>query len=122
MDECSLQGKNCVPCAGGAKPLKGPQLKPYAEQMRGGLFEQLPMTQSLFKAVEQIYRYPLREQAKEKLNRQLRSGVQDDQLAELVANLYDEDKLCLVQEDEADQEPRVICSLGLTPAQEEGSP
>jgi hypothetical protein len=98
------------------------RLKPYAEGLRGGLFEQLPATQSLFKALEQIYRFPMREQAKERLNRQLRSGVNDEQLAELVVNLYDEDKLCLVQEDQQVQEPRIICSLGLRPVQEEDSP
>ena len=48
-----------------------------------------------------------------KLNRQLRSGVQDEQLAELVVNLYEDDKLCLVQEAQETQEPRIICSLGL---------
>jgi superfamily II DNA or RNA helicase len=94
------------------------RLKPYAERLRGSLFEPLPATQSLFKALEQIYRFLLREQARERLNRQLRSGVQDEQLAELVVNLYDEDKLCLVQEDLEVQEPRIICSLGLRPAQE----
>lgn len=75
-------------------------------------------SQALFKAVEQIYRFPLREIAKEKLNRQLRSGVQDEQLAELVVNLYEEDKLCLVQEAKETHEPRIICSLGLVSAKE----
>jgi hypothetical protein len=63
--------------------------------------------------VEQIYQYPLRESAKEKLNRQLRSGIQDEQLAQLVVALYEEDSLCLIQEEQAVQEPRIICSLGL---------
>ena len=69
--------------------------------------------------MEQIYRFPLRESATERLNRQLRSGVQDEQLAELVVNLYEDDKLCLVQEEQEAQEPRIICSLGLARLQEE---
>jgi hypothetical protein len=89
------------------------RLSEYARRLRGTLFESLPASQALVKAVEQIYRFPLRESAKDKLNRQLRSGVQDEQLAELVVNLYEDDKLCLVQEAQETQEPRIICSLGL---------
>jgi len=91
------------------------RLSEHARQLRGSLFESLPASQSLFKAVEQIYRFPLQESAKDRLNRQLRSGVQDEQLAELVVNLYEDDKLCLVQEAQEAQEPRIICSLGLAP-------
>ena len=89
------------------------RLSHYAQQLRGTLFETLPDSQDLFKAIEQLYRFPLREGAREKLNRQLRSDVRDEQLAELVVNLYEEDKLCLVQEVQETQEPRIICSLGL---------
>lgn len=85
----------------------------YNQKLKGTLLEKLPSTQSLVRALEQIYRFPLRESAKEKLNRQLRSNVQDAQLADLVVTLYDEDKLCLVQDEEDTQEPRIICSLGL---------
>ncbi len=94
------------------------RLSEYARQLYGSLFESLPASQALFKAVEQIYRFPLRESAKEKLNRQLRSGVRDEQLTELVVNLYEDDKLCLVQEAQETQEPRIICSLGLARVQE----
>ncbi|MFQ6044400.1 MAG: C-terminal helicase domain-containing protein, partial [Candidatus Poribacteria bacterium] len=89
------------------------RLSHYAQQLRGTLFETLPNSQALFKAIEQLYRFPLREGAVEKINRQLRSDVRDEQLAELVVNLYEEDKLCLVQEAQETQEPRIICSLGL---------
>ena len=94
------------------------RLSHYAGQLRDTLFETLPDSQVLFKAVEQIYRFPLRESAKEKLNRQLRSDARDEQLAELVVNLYEEDKLYLVQEEQETREPRIICSLGLVPAEE----
>jgi len=97
------------------------RLSEYARQLRRTLFESLPASQTLFKAVEQIYRFPLREGAKDKLNRQLRSGVRDEQLAELVVNLYDEGKLCLVQEAQETQEPLIICSLGLAHDHEENS-
>ena len=97
------------------------RLERHANGLRGTLFEHLPATLQLAKALEQIYRYPLRESAKEKLNRQLRAGVRDEQLAELVVTLYEEDNLCLVQDDQTDAEPRIICSLGLV-GEQEGEP
>ena len=36
------------------------------------------------------------------------------QLAQLAMALREEGRLCLVQEEAADQEPRIICSLGLS--------
>ena len=47
------------------------------------------------------------------LNRQLRSGVSDETLAELVGTLRDEDRLCIVHEEDERQEPSIICSMGL---------
>ena len=70
-------------------------------------------TQELRRAIEDIYRYPLRQGATDTLNRQLRSGISDQALAELVIALRDEDRLCIVQEEEQTQEPQIICSLGL---------
>ena len=60
-----------------------------------------------------MYRYPLRPSAVDTLNRQLRSGVSDEALAQLVLALRDEDRLCLIHEEEEAQEPRIICSMGL---------
>ena len=47
------------------------------------------------------------------LNRQLRSGIPDPAFAELVITLRDEDRLCLVHDDDERQEPHIICSMGL---------
>ena len=90
------------------------RLKRYAEQVKGTLFD-LPQ---LAKAIEEIHRFPLRQSAVDTLNRQLRAGITDDKLAELVMALRDDDRLCVVQEDEQSDEPQIICSLGLAePAQ-----
>ena len=89
------------------------RLKGYLERIRGTLFEELPENQTARAALEQMYRYPLRESATEKLNRQLRSGISDEDLAALVANLYEEDRLCIVYEDQEPGEARIICSMGL---------
>ena len=85
------------------------RLKTYIEGIKGELFD----TSALRKAVEQIYRYPLRQAATDTLNRQLRSGVSNESLAELVVTLYEEHRLCIVHEEDEAREPHIICSLGL---------
>ena len=85
------------------------QLQRFAEDTRGTLFE----PQKLHKAIEDIHRYPLRPTAIDTLNRQLRAGISDEDLAELVMALRDEDRLCIIHEEQQTAEPRIICSLGL---------
>ena len=85
------------------------RIKAHAEDIKGTLFE----SPVLYKAIEQIYRHPLRQTAIDTLNRQLRSGVSNQVLADLVTALYEEDRLCIVHEEQEKQEPRIICSLGL---------
>jgi superfamily II DNA or RNA helicase len=81
------------------------RLKSHAEQVEG--------TEPLRRAINDIYRYPLRQAALDTLNRQLRSGVSDEALAELVITLREEDRLCIVHEEDERQEPSIVCSLGL---------
>lgn len=85
------------------------RLKRFVEDNRGTFF----VTQEILRAIDDVYRYPLREVAKDILNRQLRSGIQDQQLAELVVSLRAEDRLCIVEEEPEEQELKIICSLGL---------
>lgn len=77
--------------------------------MKGTLFD-LP---ALGKAIEEIYRFPLRQSATDTLNRQMKAGVTDEKLAELVLALREEDRLCLIHDEEHSGEPQIICSLGL---------
>jgi hypothetical protein len=86
------------------------KLKRYAEDIKGTVFE----SQELIKAIDEIFRYPLMQSATDSLNRQLRIGVTDEQLAQLVVALREEDKLCNVHEQEQNGEPQIICSMGLT--------
>ena len=88
------------------------RLKRFAEQMKGFLFA----SQELLKAIDEIYRYPLRDTATHSLNRLLRSGISDEDLAERVVTLREEDRLCLIHEEEHTHEPRIICSMGLSNA------
>jgi hypothetical protein len=85
------------------------RLKQHAADNKGTLFES-PL---LNRAIEQIYRHPLRQSAVDTLNRQLRAGITNEALADLVISLYEEDRLCIVQEKEQSHEPLIICSMGL---------
>jgi hypothetical protein len=76
--------------------------------------ETLFVNEPLKRAVDDIYKYPLKEYAKEVLNRQLKAGISDENLANLVVSLREEDKLCIINEDEVvRKEPQIICSMGL---------
>ena len=85
------------------------RLKSYAQSMRGTIFA----SDELSKAIDEIYRYPLRQSAIDTLNRQLKSGIGDRALAELVVGLRMDDRFCIVNEDGDKREPMIICSLGL---------
>jgi hypothetical protein len=83
------------------------RLKDYAESMRGTLFDIKP----LHRAIESIFSRPLQEAARDTLGRELRAGIGDEKLADLVLALHEEDRLCVHEEDADIREPRIICSL-----------
>ncbi len=85
------------------------RLKNYFNENKGTLFA----TEDLKKAIDQIYKYPLRQSTMDKLNRCLKSGVNDQQLAEVVTTLFLDDSLCIIHKDDQNQEPQIICSLGM---------
>ena len=85
------------------------RLKRHADKVKGSLFD-LP---ELGKAIEEIYRFPLRQSATDTLNRQMKTGISDEKLAELVLALREEDRLCRIQDEEQSGDPQIICSLRL---------
>jgi len=111
--EClALALPNATPSSTGGVFLHPWSHSRHAEHVKGTLFDSPPLA----KAIEEIYRYPLRQSAIDTLNRQLRAGIDDQALADLVLALRDDDRLCMVQEEEQTHEPQIVCSLGLTVA------
>ncbi len=89
------------------------RLKNIAEQQRNTLFQ----NPELEKAVEDIYRFPLRDLAKDALNRQFKAGISDEDLVKLVLDLRAESRLSQVTEEQQRHFARIICSMGLAKPQ-----
>jgi len=85
------------------------RLKQYAEDVKGTIFDK----QELHRAIEEIYRHPLRDAAKDALNRLLRTHASNEDLAAKVMALRDADALTVKSEEAESREPRIICSMGL---------
>lgn len=66
------------------------------------------------KAVADIYEFPLFQSTIDALNRQLKSGINDQKLAEMVTAFRADGRLCM-KDEKADRakEMRIICSMGL---------
>jgi superfamily II DNA or RNA helicase len=87
------------------------RLQRYFEESKNTLFENM----ELKKAIDDIYKYPMQENSKTLINRRLRLGITEGELAEIVINLRSEGRLCLIDEGESTKIkiPQVICSMGL---------
>jgi superfamily II DNA or RNA helicase len=96
--------------ASGARYKTYTRLKASIDATQHTLF---PPSPELHRALEDIYKYALQETARDTLNRQLRNGINDEQLASLVIELRADNRLCQVQEQQEPEEPRIICSPGL---------
>ena len=89
------------------------RIKSFVDRNEGGLFDSLFDVPVLRKALTMIHQYPLTAGAADQINRQIRSGVCDEDFARLVIQLYDLGKLCIVQEKRDEACAAIICSLGL---------
>ena len=69
--------------------------------------------ENMSKASEEIHQYPLRETAVTRLNRQFKSGISDEQLAEMVRSMRDDDLLCVIHPEDEQRDAHIICSMGL---------
>lgn len=66
-------------------------------------------------AIDDIYNYPLTENAKFNLGRMMRQrNASPDDLVEYVLDMRKNNQLCIIDEDtSSDKEPKIICSMGL---------
>ncbi len=94
----------------GAKFKLYTRLSRYHDETKETLFEK----PELPKLIEEVYQHPLRQSATDILNRQMRSGVDDERLAEIALALREEGRLCIIHEEGEVGEPRIICSMGLS--------
>lgn len=93
----------------GAKYKTYIRLKNYLDTLKDTLFDSIELS----KALDEIYRFPLYESAKDTLNRQLKAGIGDQNLAELILALRQDGRLCIISDTEEYKEPKIICSMGI---------
>ncbi len=87
------------------------RLNEFLRHRQGDLF----LTDHVRSAIQAIYDHPLTTEAADKLNRQLRLGISDDDLADLATGLHRDDRLVLVNlHDPGLREPHILCSMGLS--------
>lgn len=65
------------------------------------------------RVMEEVYRYPLYQSATDSLNRQLKAGIGDHQFLDLVFSLREDGRLCVIEDQDQQKEPKLICSMGL---------
>jgi hypothetical protein len=86
------------------------RLERYCKENEGTLL----LTDSLKRAVDDIYKNPLTESAKDTLNRQMKMSANDNQFADIVVSLREEGKLVISDEEtEQTKIPHIICSMGM---------
>lgn len=91
------------------------RLKRYRDRLGNtrDLFVTDEYVRRMERVLEEVYRFPLFQTATDTLNRQIKAGIGDSQLVELIQSLRKDGRLCVVDEQEADREPKLICSMGL---------
>jgi hypothetical protein len=91
------------------------RLKRYRETLgsRRDLFITDAYLRDIESVMEALYRFPLYQTATDTLNRQLKAGVDDHKLAELLLGLREDGRLCVVEDEKLQREPQLICTMGL---------
>ena len=86
-------------------------LERYHESIKDTLFD----TAALKRTIDNIYRYPLKESARELINRRIRFGISDEEMADMLIKLRDENRLSVIDQKQANtlNIPQIICSLGM---------
>jgi superfamily II DNA or RNA helicase len=86
------------------------RLQDFIRHREGDIF----LTDQVRAAIQAIYDHPLTTEAVDKLNRQLRTNISDDDLAQLVMTLHRDDRLVVANlHDNVLKELHIVCSMGL---------
>lgn len=91
------------------------RIKRFRETMQGklDLFITEEYLRRVDRVLDEIYRYPMYQSATDTLNRQLKSGIGDLQLVDVVLSLREDGRLCILDEGAGEHEPHLICTMGL---------
>lgn len=83
----------------------------YYESVTNTLFD----IDALKKTIDDIYHYPLRETAREIINRRIKLGCSDEEMASICMQLREEGRLCIVDQKDQDglRTPHILCSMGI---------
>lgn len=83
----------------------------YYRNMKDTVFD-VPV---LKRTLDDLLHYPLKESARELINRRIRFGITDEEMATMLIQLREEGRLCVVDQKQASAEavPQIICSLGI---------
>jgi hypothetical protein len=93
------------------------RLKRWLEQQgdERNLFVTDHFVRDVEKVMGEIYDFPLFQSAIDAINRQLKTGITDIKLGEMVIALRADGRLCIKQDkDDKQNDMRIICSMGLT--------
>ena len=86
------------------------RLRDYLTTNKGTLFD----TEEVKRTFDDLYNFPLKEYANDVIVRELKSGISDVQLVELLTLLREQNNLSAKDNKEhSTKEPRIICSMGL---------
>jgi superfamily II DNA/RNA helicase len=86
------------------------RLQDFIRHREGDIF----LTDQVRAAIQAIYDHPLTTEAVDKLNRQLRTNISDDDLAQLVMTLHRDDRLVVANlHDNELKQLHIVCSMGL---------
>jgi hypothetical protein len=92
------------------------RLQRYREQLekQPNLFAEEQRTM-LTHLIDLLYRYPLKRAAEDAIRRQLKLGINDESLIDMLARLAENNRLCEVSDTPTEplREPQIVCSMGL---------
>ena len=89
------------------------RLKAFREELASSPNPPTELLEKTNLLIDLLFKNPLKESARDKISRQMKLGIPDKELVELVYNLYEDEKLFEKIEETTLTEPQILCSMGL---------